>query len=272
MTKEELMAMLRDPDQTGHSVDELNRLIEKNPYFHTGHQLYLKGLQQTNENEMALQLRKTALNVRDRGVLYNYINRPSTSRQETIPNDLLEEETAVPFVPGSSYVSQQADIHHTQYDTFRAFSTVQDTPSMDKEWHDSEAQIISEEKVMSNDQLMNVILQRLEQIDSSQTEEKNQSSSDAETNVDLYPDEFSKDTLVDSFLKSNPKLIPNESQFEVDLMTGMQENTEIATETLADIYATQGHKDKAIEIFQQLILKYPEKHIYFAAQIEKLKS
>jgi TolA-binding protein len=51
----------------------------------------------------------------------------------------------------------------------------------------------------------------------------------------------------------------------------MQDAQEVATETLADIYATQGHKDKAIEIYEQLILKYPEKHIYFAAQIERLK-
>ena len=75
MTKEKLIALLRNPDQTGQAVDELDRLIEEYPYFHIGYQLYLKGLRQTDEKKMVSQLKKTALCVRDRDVLYHYINR-----------------------------------------------------------------------------------------------------------------------------------------------------------------------------------------------------
>jgi tetratricopeptide (TPR) repeat protein len=43
------------------------------------------------------------------------------------------------------------------------------------------------------------------------------------------------------------------------------------TETLAKIYDAQGNLPRALEAYEQLILKIPEKKVFFALQIEKLK-
>ena len=48
-------------------------------------------------------------------------------------------------------------------------------------------------------------------------------------------------------------------------------NTKFVTETLATIYAKQGQIDKAIEIYEQLSLKNPEKKTFFASRIRFLK-
>ncbi len=50
-----------------------------------------------------------------------------------------------------------------------------------------------------------------------------------------------------------------------------EEEKDVLSETMAKVYARQGHFDKAINIYQQLMLKYPEKRPYFAVTIEELK-
>ncbi|MCS7035864.1 MAG: hypothetical protein RMJ33_03110 [Saprospiraceae bacterium] len=50
----------------------------------------------------------------------------------------------------------------------------------------------------------------------------------------------------------------------------VSENPEIASETLARLYAQQGYRDKAIEMYQRLMVLHPEKSAFFAAQIEAL--
>ena len=45
----------------------------------------------------------------------------------------------------------------------------------------------------------------------------------------------------------------------------------VISETYADLLATQGYTQKAIELYQRLMLKFPEKSGYFAAKIEELQ-
>ena len=51
----------------------------------------------------------------------------------------------------------------------------------------------------------------------------------------------------------------------------LSENDDFITETLAKIYKEQGHFDKAINAFEKLILKFPEKNTLFASQINEIK-
>lgn len=46
---------------------------------------------------------------------------------------------------------------------------------------------------------------------------------------------------------------------------------DFCTETLAEIYIEQGYTEQAAEIYSKLSLRYPEKSVYFAALIEKIK-
>ena len=55
----------------------------------------------------------------------------------------------------------------------------------------------------------------------------------------------------------------------------MIENDELVTPTLAKVYLEQEHYEKAISAYEKLILKYPKKNSFFAAQIKlitKLKN
>ncbi len=49
------------------------------------------------------------------------------------------------------------------------------------------------------------------------------------------------------------------------------ENADLISETLADLLAAQQQYEKAIKMYERLILKFPKKSAYFASKIEKLK-
>jgi hypothetical protein len=83
-----------------------------------------------------------------------------------------------------------------------------------------------------------------------------------------------KSQLIDQFLASDPRIeakrdYVSNGSFATDIV--LSENEELFSETLAKIYLNQGYFDKAILTYEKLCLKYPEKNIYFATQIEKIK-
>jgi tetratricopeptide (TPR) repeat protein len=97
---------------------------------------------------------------------------------------------------------------------------------------------------------------------------------DTETHEGIQTDD-KKNLLIDRFLEAQPKMPiikPGEAvSASASHQTEKDEYDDLVTETLASIYAQQGYYKKAIQIFEKLSLKYPEKSTYFAAQIEKIK-
>lgn len=51
----------------------------------------------------------------------------------------------------------------------------------------------------------------------------------------------------------------------------VQESNDLVTETLAQVYEAQGKFDKALQAYQKLQLKFPEKRVYFAGRIKAVK-
>ena len=87
--------------------------------------------------------------------------------------------------------------------------------------------------------------------------------------------EENQNTIIDDFIKKEPKIgkiNPKNYGKEDKAAESTTDNNSLVSETLAKIYYKQGNKDKAISIFNQLSLKYPEKSSYFAAQIKKVKN
>ena len=88
-------------------------------------------------------------------------------------------------------------------------------------------------------------------------------------------EQLSKRDLIDRFLQQGPVVPePKNEFFSPSNMARMSlvENEAFVTETLADIYAKQGHTEKAINAYEQLSFANPEKSSYFAARIKELKA
>ncbi|WP_286440938.1 MULTISPECIES: tetratricopeptide repeat protein [unclassified Myroides] len=83
-----------------------------------------------------------------------------------------------------------------------------------------------------------------------------------------------KQALIDKFIETNPKIIPTKKATvsPINIELSVQENTSLMTETLAKIYLEQKKYQKAIQAYEILILKYPEKSSFFANQILDIKA
>ncbi len=80
--------------------------------------------------------------------------------------------------------------------------------------------------------------------------------------------------LIDRFIAADPKITPGKAElFSTENLAKMSlvEDEGFVTETMAMIYARQGHVKKAIRAYTLLGLKYPEKSVYFANQIKRLQ-
>lgn len=82
--------------------------------------------------------------------------------------------------------------------------------------------------------------------------------------------------IIERFIQNNPKIVPDDDEAREatnnDLsLQSVEMKDDFATENLAQILAKQGKRDKAIEIYEKLILKNPRKKSYFASRISELK-
>ncbi|UXP31804.1 hypothetical protein N6H18_15765 [Reichenbachiella agarivorans] len=83
--------------------------------------------------------------------------------------------------------------------------------------------------------------------------------------------------MIDSFLETNPSIEVSKDQKNIPAIVQDLSETStmfpdnLVTENLATILTDQGKIERAIEIYEKLILKNPKKKAYFASQIEKLK-
>ena len=82
--------------------------------------------------------------------------------------------------------------------------------------------------------------------------------------------------LIDAFLaKGDVRIGPIRDSLESTEKWAKQslvEDPSLVTETMAKLYASQGQLGRARKAYKLLSLKYPEKSVYFAAQLKKLRN
>ena len=79
--------------------------------------------------------------------------------------------------------------------------------------------------------------------------------------------------LIEKFIEASPKISPTKEALPepINIARSNETSSSIMTETLAKIYLEQKKYAKAIQAYEILILKYPEKSSFFADRINDIK-
>lgn len=97
----------------------------------------------------------------------------------------------------------------------------------------------------------------------------------AQTPAETHPGHLAKNDLIDLFIKNEPRIDGSKTKFYSPVnaaKSSVADVSEIVSETLAKIYIQQGNFNKAIQSYEKLSLKYPEKSVYFAALIKEIRN
>lgn len=240
-------------DELNNAVKDIDSLIYRYPYFAHAQILKAKVGFQTNSILFADNLAKAALLTMDRTMLFRYIF----------------EEIYFTEISITTKNTTQADSQEIPKD-----NPVED-PNNETNLNTKDVVEINTENETNTDIEIAEPKDVIKRKYTRKTKSEEKTEGKKQEIVENLPKTKIKEELIEKFIKTNPSVSKpgNEdySKTEEQAKKSLEENLDFVSETLAEIYLKQGNKDKAIKIFQQLMVKIPEKKLYFAAQIKKLE-
>jgi len=277
--------------------DHLTELSRQFPWSEPVQQAWLKSLYETKDSRFQKELERAAFISSDRKELYQIIYGQvlqKTIKKVELELEELEQGTFVPEwkksekrevseltnegeidadVPelqiSSDLIPELAEqIKLTAADAIISKEVLEDIESkktediLEKSIPKSDIRTIN--NTTSSDDFINWLVNKASEVEYPAFERQNYKKPKTGKSVE---------SLIDNFISKDPKITPGKSReygLEDLAKESLVDNEEFVTETLAEIYASQGNLSKAKRAFDLLSLKYPEKSIYFAARIKKL--
>ena len=236
--------LIKHPEQLDRdTLYELRSILALYPYYQTARLLMLQNLFLLHDPSFDEELRRAAIYITDRRVLFDMI-----------------EAAHYRLRPSKPVASQTAETT-AQLSASRTISLIDNfLESMPKEEAPKEKR-----KPTPADAAVDYVAYLME----------------SEPEGEMMPGEIPQmpgQDLIDSFINSDkgrivlnegPLLAPEDEKVEEFVEKDPEE--EYFTETLARIYIKQGRYSKALEIIQRLSLQFPKKNAYFADQIRFLE-
>lgn len=259
MNISDLTYLLNKPETTNEKQTiALENVVLQFPYFQAARALHLKGLYNQESFRYNYELKKTAAYTTDRTILFEFITSDNFTaiQQEKIDEiqrsllDIevhhIEEVIVLPEIETTATPKETEITEPTSEEKLEIGKPLPFTPSERhsfQEWLQltkfSPIEREIEEKTIQND-----------------------------------PEKQKKLDIIDKFIEANPKIAPvkETTKAPANISKSVEEPTHLMTETLAKVYLEQKKYNKAIQAYEILILKYPEKSSFFADRINEIKN
>jgi len=265
MNKLHLINSIKHPELLNErTLSAIENILEEYPFFQSAHLLYIKNLHNQGSIKFDRELKKTAVWITDRRKLFYLLDN-----RVLLP---VEEDEKIE-------VKQNAETETLDFSILSHAAEIAEEYIAEEE-AEKEAQDELDSIIRSGSASLGTFFNVGDKVDLEDF--KNTfNKKDKKTTKPLDKTETAQtknQTLIDSFIKAKPKIVPkpvelpeSKSEFPDFSEDSNKEDSYLMTDTLAKIYIKQGLYEKAIATYEKLSLKYPEKNIYFAGQIEKIK-
>ncbi len=265
--------MLDQPQELGKDhIDYLQSYIKEFPSFYLAHQLILKAYHNTGDPRFQRQLQITSLLSPNREELYYFINGRPQEADTELEESQIDEKGTIDYDNIIDLVNKELDVEinkkEEQTDEIEReeiYQTpvfrIEDIPQVIAEKkEDEQLDDIDNTKPIEKVPAATDFYSWLETRNNNPIEEKNSAEKEHKE---------STENLLDAFIQNNPSISPlDKDDIQPKKHYQIQQNIEdFSTETLARIFIKQKNYRKAIEVYEQLSLKIPEKKAYFATQI-----
>jgi tetratricopeptide (TPR) repeat protein len=247
----------------------LETIVNEFPFYQSARALYLKGLYNQESFRYNYELKKTAAHTTDRSVLFDFITSDDFKIFQQEVYDKYQAEIQSIIVSDFEYVEEEN----------RPYTL--DTKSKSSQ--------VTEIIAISEQNESNKEVEAALEIGKPLQFEKNETHSfsewlqlakitpivreEAEKQIHVSSELEKKFDLIEKFIELNPKIsqAKDTTSIPINIAKSNETPSSIMTETLAQIYLEQKKYSKAIQAYEILILKYPEKSSFFADRIKNIK-
>lgn len=249
-------------------TEALNHVLEDFPYFQSARALRLKGLYNQNSFKYNYALKVTAAHTTDRTVLFDFITSDTfTAIQKGYYDKKVLELLDINVIDSEIIISEGKTENNNTLEasiltSIKEVETIETKTAEEKLEIGKPLDFSTNEKHSFQEWLQ---LSRIQPIVREKVEKA--------TAVSLNETQKKKLELIDKFIETNPK-IPAVKQGTATNATfdlNKEDHSMLMTETLAKVYLEQKKYQKAIQAYEILILKYPEKITFFADRISDIK-
>ncbi len=298
----EFTTLLSHPNAVSErQVSALEKIVEEFPYFQSARALRLKGLYNQDSFKYNGELKVTAAHTTDRSVLFEYITSENfmainkaffaekearinaikvheieilnpEKKEEPVKIDPLEQSILTSIREASASKPQQVEeekaIEIPQQETKPEIpeESIEEKLEIGKPLEFSRGEKHSFQEWLQ--------LSTFKPIQREETPIESEKTANTEEISEIDSEKKKKLEIIDRFIEANPKISPVKNTTPISLISerNSQDNSYLMTETLAKVYLEQKKYQKAIQAYEILILKYPEKSHFFADRILDIKT
>jgi tetratricopeptide (TPR) repeat protein len=296
MNVTEYTALINTPTALNSSQsDTLENIVQEFPYFQSARALLLKGLYSQNSFKYNVSLKITAAHTTDRSVLFDFITSETFSttakpfgnsesdknidiqneepknsalteqKLEQKPNTL--EESILISIKSASPITEDENLISIEDSISEISETKEEEEAKPEKLDLGKPLIFSINEKHS--------FQEWLQLSALKPIQREESNNETENVSEIDSDKKKKNDLIDKFIEASPKIPPVKQDTTIPSVFFEASNADhsyLMTETLARVYLEQKKYQKAIQAYEILILKYPEKSSFFADRILDIKN